>query len=188
MSADRQEVPNYESAIIYLDSLKDFRGRVLDLEYILELRKGFSFGEFLEGIRHIHTYTDYAGFHVTDPNWFEEGEYKCGALSPEFYRQLQRHLENRHVLEEDQTLDAVCFYSKDPNHGPTRRGRRTQILIGVSGGERNDWGQFVLVHLEDDFEPFDFVLDRSAIDGLKEMSSKVGSTEISPKEFWHMLY
>lgn len=184
MSTDRQEVPYHDSAVIYLDSLKDYLGRVRDFDYILELRKGVSFGEFLEGIQDIGTDTDYAGFHVTDPNWFEEGKYEGGALSPEFYDRLQRHLRNRYILEEDQTLDATCYYSKDPNHGSTRWGERAQFLVTVSGGERNNWGQFVLIYLEEDFEPFEFGEDRSPIEELKGMSSKVGRPEISFEEFW----
>lgn len=184
MSADRQEVSYHESAVIYLDSLKDFRGRVRDFDYIVELKKDVSFGDFLEGISRIRTNTDYAGFHVTDPNWFDEGKYTSGALSPEFYDRLQRHLRNRHVLEADQTLDATCYYSEDPNHGPIRRGERAQFVITVSGGEKDDWGQFVLIRLEEDFEPFEFVEERSSIGELREMSTKVGRPEISFEEYW----
>lgn len=133
---------------IYLDGLKNDRGRVRNFDFILFLKTD-AFGDFLENLKDVLTYTDYAGFHLTDPNWYEEGNYRTGILHPKLYEELENHFReemdivDRKILDNDQVLTPICHYSNQPGPG------RANLLIEVSGGERSDWGQFILCWLEE---------------------------------------
>lgn len=175
------ERPNFtpeELYATYLEGLKDYRGRAINLGFILSLKTNSMFGEFLEeGLRLVTTNTDYAGFHVTDPNWYEEGKYRTGAIHPKLYEDLEGYFREQKVLEDDQVLRPICYYSDDPDG-------RANLVIEVSGGKRHDWVQFILCHLEEDFHQFDFQEDAQTINAMKALAQETGRQEISWEEFF----
>lgn len=159
----------------YLDGLKDERGRVRDFSFVLSLKTSTMFGEFLENLTSTYTATDYAGLHATDPNWYEEGNYRRGILHPKLYEDLEGYFRAQKVLEDDQVLTPICHYSNQPNG-------RGNLVIEVSGGKRHDWGQFILCYLEKDFSQFDFRENTQAINSMKKMAQETGRQEISFEE------
>lgn len=149
-----------------------------------------TFADFLEGVKYASTATDYAGFHASDPNWYEEGNYNTGALDPELFGQLEQHFRAQKLLEEDQRLEPIIHYATGPageHYGGIfhfRNVRRANMVIEVSGGEREDWGQFITCWLEDGFHPFHLNEDPKTIDSLKALARETGKQEITPEEYW----
>lgn len=171
-----------QTYVNYLDGLKDDRGIVMDFDFILSLKTGSLFGEFLENLEYVSRYTDYAGFHVSDPNWYEEGKYSTGILHPKFYEELEGYFREQKdtidgkILEDDQVLTPMCHYSNQPAYG------KANLVIEVSGGKRHDWGQFILCHLDKGFNEFDFQENVQVIDSMKKLAREKGRQEISAEE------
>lgn len=166
--------------IRYLDSLKDYRGKVSKFGYILSLDKKTQFADFMEGIRS-YKETDYAGLHVLDPNWHEEGKYTMGALHPRLYEKLEEYFRERGLLNNDQELSARCYHTQLKG-GSFALDGRPELMIEVNGGVRHDWGQFICVMLDEGFEPFIFDKDKKTIDALGELAKNTGKKEISSDE------
>ncbi len=164
-----------EIYITYFDGLKDDRGRVRTFDFVLSLKTSTMFGEFLENLTGTRTTTDYAGFHATDPNWYEEGKYRTGILHPKLYEELEGYFREQKILEDDQVLTPICHYSNQP-------AERANLVIEVSGGKRHDWGQFILLWLEKDVSQFDFRENTQAINSMKKMAQETGRQEISSEE------
>ncbi len=162
----------------YLDGLKDDMGRVRTFDFVISLKAGTMFGDFLENLKDAIPATDYAGFHATDPNWYEEGEYKTGILHPKLYGELEGYFRKQKILEDDQVLTPICHYSNQPDEN------RANLVTEVSGGKRHDWGQFILLWLEKDVSQLDFREDTQAIDSMKKMVQETGRQEISFEEAW----
>lgn len=174
----------------YLDGLKGYCNRVIDFEFIMQFNPSVTFGDFLEGIEFAGIATDYAGFHATDPNWYEEGNYETGVLEPELFGQLERHFKTRRLLEDDQKLEPIIHFAKRP-HGQHYGGifqfrnvRRADMVINVSGGERDGWGQFITCWLEDGFDPFHLNKNPDAIDTFRTLARETGKQEITSEEYW----
>lgn len=159
----------------YFDGLKDDRGRVRTFNFVLSLKTSTMFVEFLENFAHVGTATDYAGFHATDPNWYEEGKYRTGILHPKLYEELEGYFKKQKILEDDQTLTPICHYSNQSDG-------RGNLVIEVSGGRRHDWDQFILCYLEKDFSEFDFQENVQTIDSMKKLAQETGRQEISFEE------
>ena len=111
------ERPTFTSQQIYenyLDGLKDGQGRIRNFDFILSLKTDTLVGEFLESLTNAYPITDYAGLHATDPNWYEDGNYKAGILHPKLYEQLQEYFREQKdifglkLLEDDQVLTPIC--------------------------------------------------------------------------------
>jgi len=159
----------------YLDGLKNGRGGVRTFNFVLSLKTSAMFGEFLENLTGTSTETDYAGFHASDPNWYEEGEYRTGIFHPKLYQELESYFREQKILEDDQVLTPICHYSNQPDG-------RANLVIEVSGGERDDWGQFILCWLEKDRNEFDFQEDIQTINSMKKLAREIGRQEISFEE------
>lgn len=170
--------PEKELSVAYLDSLKDYLGRVMDFEYILRLVPRADLGGFVEAIKFIWPETDYAGLHVTNPNWYEEGKYVTGAVEPELLNAFDNlfRIFPPHWLKDDQILKGICFYSKNK--------KRADLMICVAGGEHDDWGQFILVFLVEGSDPFKLDYNPNLVSSLKEKAASVGKHEISFDEYY----
>lgn len=160
----------------YVEGIKNYKGEISDYEFVLILNREISFGEFIEALTFVFPHTDYAGFHASDPNWYEEGEYKTGILHPSLFIQLEKYFRRKNLLKEDQTLRAVCHYSISPGkqYYIFLPHLRPNLVINVSGGERDRWGQFICCGITD---CKDFLEVRKAdnfIKSLKEMEGVVG--------------
>ncbi len=167
----------------YLDGLKGYCNRVIDIEYIMALEPDVTFGDFMEGVDFVSTETDYAGLHVTDPNWYEEGGYRTGAIEPKFFKKLEGYFRRQGVLQDDQALGPIVHYTISST-GNDYGSERPCMMINVSGGEREDWGQFITCWLESGYRPFNLDKDLRAISELKKMARDVGKQEITPEESW----
>lgn len=177
---------NEEFSVEYLDGLKNYHGEVVDAEFILNLGDRVSFGEFLEQVRHFDSYFSLS-LHVTDPNWYQEGNYRTGALDVEFHSKLHQYLRGKEIIGKDQTLDSVCHYSPDPNRGPTRNGERPELMVGISG-EDEDARDVVFIYLNDDSALFKFQEDKGFISGLRMIAAGVGRQEVSIDEYYDSKY
>ena len=180
------ERPVFTSEQIYanfLDGLKDYRRRVRDFDFILSLETATLLGDFLENLTAAGIATDYAGFHVTDPNWYEEGSYRTGILHPKLYGDLEDYFRQQKLLEDDQVLTPICHYSNEPgNSEGYGNPERANLVIGVSGGKRHDWGQFILCWFEEDFSWFNLQEDPQRINEMKKLARETGRQEISYEE------
>ena len=58
------------------------------------------------------------------------------------------------------------------------------MRVVVTGGEYEDFGQFVSCLLEDSSHSFDFNTNREAISVLRKLSQQTGRQEISDEEGW----
>lgn len=107
----------------------------------------------LEDFAFVYRYTDWAGFHATDPNWYEEGQYGTALIRPGLFRYLESLLRQAGLFEEGQVMTPICHYSENPGEAwlfPFHINSaipRPNLIITVEGGEKDDWGQFVCINL-----------------------------------------
>jgi hypothetical protein len=154
----------------YYGGAKNYNGEIPDYKFVLDLKEGISFERFaenfsLEDFLFVHYDTNYAGSHLTDPNWYEEGKYKTGILRANLYVHLEKMFRQAELLDEDQVLRPRCHYSDDSGKG------RSNLVIEVSGGERDSWGQVICCFLgERRF--FELVSDPVYLQALKQGALK----------------
>ncbi len=161
----------------YIEGAKNYKGEIPEYyEFILRLKEGVSFGEFIEALTFVFPYTDYAGFHASDPNWYEEGEYKTGLLQPDLFFKLEEYFRRGKLLKEDQMFLPVCHYSVNPGRQELifLPYQRPNLVIEVSGGERDSWGQFICCGIPDCQELLQTEQPDEYIKVLKEMEGAVG--------------
>ena len=54
----------------------------------------------------------------------------------------------------------------------------------MSGGKRDDWGQFIWCPIERDFDQFEFQRDAQTISEIQKLAKQTGRQEITFKEYW----
>lgn len=179
------ELPE-EEQIKYLDGLKGYRNTVINFDFLLGLKRGGDYSGFVECIRSIHQETDYAGFHATDPNWYEEGGYKTGILEPGLLNCIDTLCRAYKKLTDEQILKTECYFTSEP------RGyqhfivsvpmRRADLVIPFEGGLFDHWGQFMLIYLVEGIDPFELNTDSSLIEKIKDKARRVGKQELTDEE------
>ncbi len=126
--------------------------------FVLDVKSQIGFERFtetfdLDDFTVVFPYTDYAGFHATDPNWYEEGKYKTGIIRENLFQRFEQLFKEVGLLEDDQILTPVCHYSDTPGEASLFpfliRGviPRPNLVIDVTGGEHDSWGQFICCNL-----------------------------------------
>lgn len=166
----------------YLDGLKDYRGRAKDFHFILALKNDTTFGGLLENLTCAATDMD-SVLRAFDPAWYMDGNYKTGILHPKLYEDMENYFREQKILEDDQVLTPICHYSNEPgNSEGYSNPERANLVIGVSGGKRHDWGQFILCWFEEDFSEFDFQENPQRINEMKKLARETGRQEISYEE------
>ncbi len=170
-----------EYSVSYLDGLKNYQGQVVEFNSIMLLKDQASFSGFLEGLNFAWGQTDSDGLHFTDPNWYEEGNYQTVALDPKLHDQLEEFFRAEELLDDDQTLTSLCHYSDNPED---HNGPRPQMMVGVSGGEHEDSGQFISCWLDDNTHSFDFNPNRDIVAALRRLAQQTGRRELSSEEYW----
>lgn len=144
----------------YFGRIREFPQVAKQKLSVLDVKSQIGFKRFVESFdlydfEGIYPYTDYAGFHATDPNWYEEGGYQPCLLRANLFEHLEGLLKAAELLEADQQLTPVCHYSEDPGRAwlfpflinddiP-----RPNLVIEVIGGEKDDWGQFICFALSE---------------------------------------
>ena len=130
-----------------------YRRRVGDLA-VLDVKSQIGFERFAETFDFrdciaVFPWTDYAGFHATDPNWYEDGKYRTGLLRVNLFRHLEHLFRETGLLEDDQDLTPVCHYSDDPGTQDFifLPRPRPNLVVEVTGGEKDSWGQFMCLAL-----------------------------------------
>lgn len=179
------ELPE-EERIKYLDGLKDYRNRVTEFDFILGLKRERDYGGFVECIQAISWITDYAGFHATDPNWYEEGGYRTGIVEPGLLDCIDTLCRAYKKLTDEQVLESGCYFTAEPRgyqrfiaSVPTRR---ADLVIPFEGGLFDNWGQFMLIYLVEGTDPFELNTDSSLIAQIKDKARKVGKQELTDEE------
>ncbi len=169
--------PESKLSVAYLEGLKDCCGRVMNFDYILRLKPRADLGGFVEAIKFVWPEI-YVGLHVTDPNWYDEGDYVTGAVEPELLETFDKifRISPSHWLKEDQVLEGICYYSRNKE--------RADLMICVAGGEYDDCGQFMKVILVEGSDPFKLDYNPSLVTSLKEKAAIVGKQEISFHEYY----
>ena len=136
--------------------------------------------------------TDYAGLHVTDPNWYEEGNYVSCLLEPTLLNYLNDFLRSSGYLKGDQgsipTLKPNCWFTERPNyrtdwfHLPSDY-RRPDLMLLVEGGIFEDWGEFRSVYLVEESYPFKLDGDYELIKKIREKATLIGKQPMTDDEY-----
>jgi hypothetical protein len=157
----------------YLGGLKDKKNRPINFQYILGLKPDISFGEFIEEVKYTETLTEYAGLRISDPNWYEEGNYKVVAIEPELFLNLEKNFRSNQLLKPDERLHPVTYYTDKPSfNGGQKLWKRPDMLISVSGGSLDHWIKYVALTLEDNFLPFRINQNIESINVLQKMTEE----------------
>lgn len=137
-------------------------GTIPQYEFVLSLKEEIGIGKFREDkfmyediVLYIETY--YAGLHLFNPSWYEEGEYKIGILRADLYTELEEWARQDRLLDDDMYLRAECYYS-DQEFSP--------IYVKVDGGEHDSWGQFLTIQLKDKMSIFNVSDDKEYIENF----------------------
>ena len=142
----------------YSGRISEFNRKRFERMSVVDVRSQIGFQRFAETVDlrdfiAVFPYTDYAGFHATDPNWYEEGQYISGLLRTNIFYHLEHLFKEAGVLKEEQLLTPVCHYSENPGSAwlfplfIRSEVPRPNIVIEVRGGENESWGQFVCIVL-----------------------------------------
>lgn len=134
----------------YFGRIREFSEDAKQKLFVLDVKSQIGFERFVESFGlddfiGIYPYTDYAGFHATDPNWYEEGEYRTGLLKVNLFRHLEHLFREAGLLKDDQNLLPICHYSDSPGTQDFifLPESRPNLVIEVTGGEKDSWGQFI---------------------------------------------
>ena len=162
----------------YSGRIGEFYRKRADQLFVIDVKKEIGFERFAETFDlhdfiAVFPYTDYAGFHATDPNWYEEGKYQTGLLRMDLFQCLERLFREAGLLNDDEVLTPVCHYSEEPGKAWLFpffvRGEvpRPNIVIEVKGGEYEGHGQFICIDLGER-RVFEMVEDRGYIQRVFE--------------------
>lgn len=185
MTENPLELPE-EEQIKYLDGLKGYRNKVIEFDFLLGIKREGDFSGFVECIETIYQQTDYAGFHATDPNWYEEGGYQTGILEPGLLDCIDTLCRAYKKLTDEQVLESKCYFTAEPRGYqrfivlvPTRR---ADLVIPFKGGLFDDWGQFMLIYIVESADPFELNTDSNLIEQIKNRAIQVGKKELTDDE------
>lgn len=142
----------------YYSRIDEFHRRKASGLAVLDVKSEIGFGRFVEtfdlhDFTALFPYLDYAGFHATDPNWYEEGRYRTGLVRTGLFQHLERLFREAGLVNDEQILTPVCHYSEEPGKAWLFpffiRGEipRPNIVIEVKGGEHDSWGQYICCNL-----------------------------------------
>lgn len=142
----------------YSGRIDEFYKNRADSLSVFDVKPQIGFDRFAETFNlhdfvAVFPYTDYAGFHATDVNWYEEGNYRTGLMRVNLFHHLERLFRDGKFLEEDQELTPICHFSENPGEALLfpfliqEAIPRPNLVIDVTGGEHDSWGQFICCNL-----------------------------------------
>jgi len=142
----------------YSSRIDEFYKERADRLTVIDVKSQISFERFIETVSlrdfiAVFPYTNYAGFHATDPNWYEEGEYRTALIRENLFLHLERLFREAGLVKADQVLTPVCHYSEEAGKAfllpivIRDEIPRPNMVIEVRGGEHDGWGQYICINL-----------------------------------------
>lgn len=176
-----------DQMIRYFDGIKGYRNEVVNFNFVLKPKIADDPDGFVECIEFVLEETNYAGLHVTDTNWYEEGNYKTGILEPRLLDTFDRFFRLINRLKEEHTLSPICYFTNEPRGFRSFMGvepiRRPDLMICFEGGEHDDWGQYMQVYLVEGSHPFELDYNPKQIEEIKNKARLVGKQIMTDGEF-----